>query len=57
MQRLLNQILLKILTSGIPITPPFSIATFNSGFAIKPFIASTLGASPIIVILFALSIE
>jgi hypothetical protein len=41
----------------MPITPPFSIAAFNSGFDIKPFIASRLGASPIIVILFALSTE
>ena len=32
----------------MPTTPPFSIAAFNSGFAIKPFIAATLGASPIL---------
>jgi len=41
----------------MPITPPFSIAAFNSGFDIKSFNASTLGASPIIVILFELSTE
>ena len=41
----------------MPITPPFSIAAFNSGSDIKPLIASTLGTSPIIVIFFALSTE
>ena len=56
-QRPYNQALLKTLTSGMPITPPFSIEIFNSGFDIKPFIASKLGASPIIVTLFALSTE
>jgi hypothetical protein len=34
--RFVNQALLKILTSGMPITPPFSIAAFNAGFAINP---------------------
>jgi hypothetical protein len=46
--------LFRILTSGMPITPPLSIASFNLGLDIKPVIASTLGASKIRVTEFGL---